>query len=274
MAKRRGYTLSIVGLGGVGKTDFLLKTCKRPLYVVASDPNTEAIADKYGLGKKQGVQVKHIQPPDLAFEDDRDNVSDVSQQKWEEFREALRPIVKGDRECATVGLDTANILYGYGILATFGKGDQIPPEQRRVMMGPINSRWRGIISSLEQRGINVVLLHHGAEMWEDVVTETQRGPSTERHKMSGVFDIERASGGFSGTMLIVQTEIVLGFNPNREGKLGEKFGMKIVRSQQRPGLIGAKYWGMATIGGERIRKASFPYLSTLLYPGTTLDDWR
>lgn len=269
----RGYTLSVVGPGGSGKTEFLLKTAPRPIYVIAMDPNTQAVADKLKLGKKQGVRIRHIRPPDLAF-DERDDVQGEATEKWDLFRDRLRPIVKGEISVRSVGLDTAGELYQLGMLGTFGKGDQIHPEQRRTQMGPINSRWKGIVSSLEQRGINVILLHRGSEKWEDRITETQRGSEVTRGKMTGVFDIERASGCFTGTTFIVSTEIVLAFNEHREGSLSNKFGMKIIRSQQRPGLIGTKYWGTIKVDGERIAKASFPYLSTLLYPDTKISDWR
>lgn len=272
MARRRSYSLSVIGMGGAGKTRFLLKTAPRPLYVIAMDPNTKAVADDLGLGKKQGVIIKHIAPPTFAF-DERDDVMAEATDKWEEFRQLLRPIVKGEQSARTVGFDTAGELYHLGILATFGKGDQIPPQARTAMMGPINSRWKGIVNALEQVGVNVILLHRGSEKWEDKIVETQRGAEETRHKMTGVFDVERASGSFGGTSFIVSTEIVLAFNENREGKLSDKFGMKIVRSQQRPGLIGTKYWGATSIDGQRIHKASYGYLSTLLYPGTTLGDW-
>lgn len=277
MKRRRGYTLSIIGLPGVGKTEFLL-SCSQPIYLVAMDPNTREVVRKARKAAKANglpfdVTVKYVIPPALAF-DEREDIREEAQEKWDEFRDELRPIVKGEIDAATVGLDTGTELYNLGVLGAFGKSDQISPETRRNMMGPINSRWKGIIGALEQRGVNVVLLHRGSEKWEDRVEETAQGPKEVRHKMSGVFDVERGQGSFSGTGFIVSTEIILAHDPERGGKVAEQFGMKIVRSQQRPGLIGRRYWGTKTVDDRAVAKASFPYLSTLLYPDTTLDDWK
>lgn len=267
------FSLSAVAFGGGGKTEFLL-TLPRPIYIIAMDPNTRAIIRRAKReGRADGITVKYVVPPALAF-DERDDVQVEAQEKWDEIRDHLRPIIKDEIECASVGFDTACRIYNLGVLATFGKDTQIPPEVRKNMMGVVNSRWQGIVSALEHRGKNVCLLHRAREKWVDTVIETQHGSQEGRKQLTGPFDMERDTAAFKGTDFMVSTEIYLGFDPNRKTKtLSGKYGMKVVRSLQRPGLIGQTFWGRETIDGKKVRKASWPYLSTLLYPGTKVSDF-
>ena len=273
MARRRGYALSIIGPPGAGKTEFSLRGTPRPTWLIHMDENTRAIVDKLKRrGEGEGIVRKAIIPPALAF-DERDDIKEEAIGKWDEFRDYLRPLIKGEDQARAVVFDTATELFNLGPLSAFGKSDQIPPEVRRNMMGPIYSRWKGITAALVARGINVILIHRGKEKWEDVTVETERGTQDQRRRMTGPFDWERE--GYNGTGFMVSTEIVLTFDETRASKtIYGKYGMKIIRCQQRPGLIGREYWGRETIDGQKIRKASWPYLSMLLYPDTKLEDWQ
>lgn len=270
--KLDNFALSVTAKPGHGKTEFLL-SAPRPLYTISMDPNTRFVMRQAKRdGRGTDITTKYIIPPALAF-DDREDVQLEAQDKWEEFRNHLRPIVKGEIKVKTVGLDTATLLYNLGIISAFGKSDQIPVEVRRNMLGPINTRWQGIVDALVQRGVNVILLHRAKDMWIDAVVETQQGTKEERKRLTGNFQLERE--GYNGTGFMVSTEIHLAFDPARNGttKLSDRFGMQIVRCQQRPGLVDRKYWGTKTIDGKTIRKASFPYLASLLYPHTSVADW-
>lgn len=70
---------------------------------------------------------------------------------------------------------------------------------------------------------------------------------------------------------MANVEVLMLFDPKREGKISDRFGMRVTRSRQRPGLVGEEYWGKAEDGTPM---ASVQYLGTLLYPGTTIEDWE
>lgn len=272
-----GFTLSLVGKGGTGKTQLSLDPVYGPPYplsLISADPNTTAIVRKFNLREVEGFTHHKILLPALAF-DDREDVKAEAEEKWEELRDVLRPIVKGEEKVRTVVLDTATEQYQMGVLATFGKGDQISPENRRNMMGPVNSRWKGIVAALEQQGCNVILIHRGKPAWGNVVEELAGGKEREtRQMLTGPFDIERE--GYSGTEFMVSTEVYLAFDPNRKDATRDesKFGMKVVRCQQRPGLIGKEFWGREKVGAVRVPRASWRWLCTQLYKGTQLSDWE
>lgn len=272
--------VSVVAMEGAGKTRFWT-TAPKPIVAVSTDTNTEAtVRDTLKLSEDD-VVLHQVSMPTLAF-DDRDDVKEEAGEKWEAIRDALRPLVKSKADKpATVVFDTAIDVYDMRVLAEFGKLDQIPPEQRKNMMGRCNTSYKGIIQAFKDAGVHVILVHRAKEKWADRTVHTTSGLKDERYRMEGPFDMERE--GFKGTGFITNVEVLLAFDRTRGRKegldpkaaLAMKYGMQIARCNPRPMLIGEEYWGREKLeDGSRMHRVSFPFLMTQMYPRTTVEDWR
>lgn len=271
---RKGTVISICGPEGCGKTDMGL-SMPTPLAIVSVDPNTEAVVEKAiaeGRIHTDAVMQHYIDMPAIAFSD-QDDVQAEAYTSWEEMISILRPYINTDDEDRprSIVLDTATEVDRLNVLAEFGKTDQISPESRRNRMGPVNSRYIGLIRSLQNAGIHVGLLHRVSEQWASVET---RGRSEERReRVEGVFAWDRK--GFKETGNICSVEVVLAHDQGRSEKLAGQFGMQVRRSTLRPALKGAEFWGRHKLadGTTRIRKASWAFLMAQVIAGTTVEEW-
>ncbi len=257
---RKGTVLSICATEGGGKTDMSL-TLPTPLAMMSVDPNTEAVVRKAiteGRISADAITQHYIDMPAIAFSD-QDDVKGEAETSWEALIDALRPFIDADDEDRprSVVFDTATEVDRLNVLAEYGKTDQISPEARRNRMGPVNSRYIGMIRSLQNAGIHVALLHRVSEQWASVET---RGRSEERReRVEGVFAWDRK--GFKETGNICSVEVVLAHDSGRSEKLAGQFGMQIRRSTLRPALKGVEFWGRHKLeDGTRIRKASWAFL--------------
>lgn len=273
---RKGTAISVVSPEGGGKTSFGL-TMPTPIAYCSVDPNTEAIIEKAieeGDVAADDLIQHHLRYPAIAFSD-QDDVKDEAQTAWDALIDVLRPYVKqdGDPQPKSIVFDTATEVDNLNVLAEFGKLDQISPESRRNRMGPVNSRYKGMIRALTDVGIHVALLHRAGDLWRDVEVRTRHGKEDRREKVEGAFAMERK--GFKETGFITSTEIFLAHDPTRHEKLVAQFGMYIARCSIRPGLKGTEHWGREKQSdGTRVRRASFAYLMSQIHPHTSLDDWR
>lgn len=271
--KRAGVVLSLVSREGGGKTSFGL-TMPKPILFCSVDPNTEAIIEKAIEAdqiRESDVIAHHLRMPAIAFSD-QDDVEKEASDAWEALIDALRPYATGRESAGSCVLDTATELDTLNVLAEFGKTDQISPESRRNRMGPVNSRYKGMIRALSDAGLHVALLHRAADLYKSVEVRTTRGKEDRREKVEGVWAMERR--GFKETGFISSVEAFLAHDPERHEKLAAQFGLYVARCTMRPGLKGVEYWGRETIDGERVRKASFPYLMSQVYPNTSIRDWE
>ena len=272
------FVSSIVAGEGGGKTRFSL-TMPKPLVIVSVDPNTRAVVEKAiaeGFVDAADLTVHHLKMPAIAFLSDKDDVKEEAEASWAAFIEILRPLVDGNPDAVkSVSLDTATEFDMMNVLQAFGKSDQITPEARRNQMGPVNTRWKGVVRALSDAGVNVALLHRAREKWETKTQRGTRGAEEVRDKMTGPWDFERI--GFKDTGFITSAEIQLKFDPDREGatRLSDRFGLRISRSTIRPAVIGKEWWGRQQAeDGSRIHAAAFPWLAVQLYPATTIEEWR
>lgn len=278
MANRPAVVLSEVGFEGSGKSRLWL-TAPKPIAAVSTDTNTETTARAYlEMGDDDDfdedvLRFKQVNLPALAF-DDRDDVKEEAAETWEAIRDFLAPMVKNKSDRPrTVVFDTATDVFDMRVLGEFGKTDQIPPEVRRNMMGRCNTSYKGIIQAFKDRGVHVILVHRAKDKWVDKERRTQRGVEETRERLTGPFDMEREA--FKGTGFITSVEVNLAFDPNRDGKLSAKYGMKIARCNQRPGIIGREYWGREKLeDGSRIHRVSFPFLMSQVFPRVPISEWE
>lgn len=274
--------IGITAFEGAGKTRLAVSGAK-PIAVLATDTNTTTtIRDILGLGDDD-VKICQVSMPSLAFTDpdDRETIKDEGTERWEKMRDFLHPYIKEDEPMPKwVVLDTATDVFDIRVLAEFGKKDQIAPEVRRNLMGRCNTSYKGIIQAFKDRGCGVILVHRAKEKWVDAVERTNRGIQDIRKRLEGPFDMERE--GWKGTGFVTSVEVNLAFDPAREVKeglseeaeLAAKYGMRVTRCTNRPGLIGRDYWGrVKQEDGTRIAKASIPYLLSQVYPYLNIAEW-
>jgi hypothetical protein len=269
----RRIVVSVKGVGGHGKTDFYL-TGPKPILVLSTDPNTRDVIEKVFK-----MPVEEIDPavlrfidipyPLVGFESREDDVMDEARESWNTLTDAISDVLheRLDPMPKLVALDTGTELDTLNTLKEFGRTDRISPQVRRIRMGAVNNDMKGIFRALERSGVHVAVTHRVRERWETVTDET-RGKNYGQEKdqvVPGKFD----RIGFKQIENIVNTEVIVKFDPEREGKLSARFGMEIERCMIRPALVGKSYWGK----DEGVRCASFPYLATKLYPQTDLDEW-
>lgn len=274
---RRSFVCSACALEGGGKTDFGA-TATPPIAYLSVDPNTRAVLEKIFKVKDVSeidealLRYHPLRMPAIAFSD-QDGVQEEAKAAWNEFIELLRPIVKGESDIRSVVVDTATELDTLNVLEEFGKTDQITPESRRNRMGPVNRRWSGWIRAVSDAGVNVILLHRLKRKWESKEQRGQGGTREVRSEMTGPWDYDRI--GHKDTGFDNSVEVFLRHDPDRSEKLVNQYGLRIMRSTLRPAIIGSELWGRAKQeDGARVRRVSFPYLATQIYPHTTLEDWQ
>lgn len=254
---------------GHGKTTWLL-TAPKPIDLIYVDVNTPEIVKKEidkGTLKKSDIRLHKFDYPTALF-GDQDKVQDVATEIWEDqIRPAFEAIVEDESIEGTIGVDTATELRETQMLMHFGKLIQIP---KQLYTKP-NAQFKGILSTLKNTGRNVVLLHRLKDVYATVTKRTRSGPEEVDEKVPGVFQRE----GFNKTGYLVNAEVFLMFDRERHEKLSRCYGMEVMRSTQRPAMIGETFWGMEKQeDSELVRRASFPYLMTQLYPSTSLSDWE
>lgn len=278
------FIAGITGYEGGGKSRMAFTMPKEPsvkckrggMAILSTDTNTETTLRAYlKIGADDDfpdwIQFQHVSMPTLAF-DEQDDVRDESGEKWDAIRDFLRPMVKNPKvRPRSLILDTAVDVYDLRVLAKFGKLDQISPETRRNMMGQVNTGYKGVLQAMKEAGVSVCLVHRAKDKWVDKTVRTQSGIKDERTRLEGPFDMEMQ--GFKDTRFLTGVEVHVAFDATREGKLAGKFGMKVTRASQRPGIIGKEYWGREKIDNAMVVRASFPYLMTKVFPQTTLQDW-
>lgn len=286
MAKRSTRTLppivaAINALDRHGKTRWLLSAPK-PIDLFHIDPNTEMLVDKLireGEIDADDVILHEVPYPATVF-GKRDEIQNEATAAWEDkFVEPLRDVVDNDNR--TIGLDTATELFELKLMADHGKSVQILPEMRTKT----NYVFKSLLQALRRSKKHVVLLHRLKDVWLDTEVETNKGVETQRNKVAGMYERE----GFNRTGYHVNVEAFLMYEPKRGGSEPNQFGMRVHSCLERPSLVTCQAdektfwdlddeawkWGRQKYeDGSRVRRSSFPYLATQIYPDTTIDDWK
>lgn len=264
---------SIMGKQGGGKTDWLT-TMPTPIVLCSVDPNTKAVVDKAFGDDPDPADIRLVELPYplLGFETDDEEVSNIANDSWELLTKEVSDILHqraGKLQPRSFGMDSGTELYQMNIMREFGSKTKISPKERQIRMGDLNLDFKGLFRALERAGVHVGVTHRVKDVYEDVEVRTPNGVKIESRRIPDKYD--RVGHKEMGN--ICSSEVLAMFDPDREGKLGEKFGMRILRSRDRPALTYAEYWGkMKELGG--VRASSFSHLAMLTYPGTTLKEWE
>jgi hypothetical protein len=135
-------------------------------------------------------------------------------------------------------MDTATEAWELVRLARFGKLTQVMPMQ----YGPVNTEFRDMIKQVYKTDKNLILLHKVKKEYVD-------------DKFTG--ELERA--GFGDTGYLVQINLLLGWDED------EGFSMYIRDCRQNMDIAAKKV-------SEPMN--SFPYLATMVYEESSLEDWE
>lgn len=273
MSKRsRRLVVSIMAPEGHGKTHMLL-TMPMPMILCGMDPNTEAVIEQmFGVDDVDDLdpaELKYVRVPYplVGFEPNEDDIMKEATESWYQIKDEVSAVKNGKAKIkpASFLFDSGTLLDRMNILREFGRTDRISPIVRRNKMGALNNDFKGLFDALEFAGVHVGITHRVREVWETVTVRTNKGPIEKDQVVPG----EYRALQFKEMGYLANVEVLMMFDPKREGKLSERFGMRVTRSRQRPGVIGEEYWGK--VEGQSV--CSVPYLGTLLYPGTTPEDW-
>lgn len=273
--RRRRVVGSVMGKEGAGKTDFAC-TAPQPLLYLACDPNAEDVVCKiFDVETPDDLdpevcRLVHIPYPLVGFETSEDDIMDEANDSWNLLCDEISDVLAGKgNDPNTVILDSGTELNSLNILKEFGRTDKISPKMRQSRMGKVNNDFKGIFRALERAQTHVLVTHRCKPRWVDVEVRTAGGIKVESQEVPDTFD----RIGFKEMGNIANLELLAMFDPEK-GKLRERFGVRIVRSMARPGIVGNEWWGREDVDGEIVRAASFAFVATQLYPGTTLKDWQ
>lgn len=270
---RRRLVISVMGPEGHGKTDLAL-TARRPMLVFGIDPNTEAVLEKkFKVDKVSEIDPEdatyvHCPMPMIGFDDDEERSRDDAWDSWCILTDQIRDLVDDRLKVRprSVIFDNGTSLNELNTIAEFGRTNKIAPAQRKYKMGDVNNRFKGLFRACEVAGVDVIVTHRVKAHYEKVIVRTRGGKEERDEPVPGVYD----RVGFREVGNLVNTEVLAMFDSTIEGKLSSRFGMRVTRCMLRPGIIGREYWGRE----DGVRLASIPYLATLLYPQTSIEDWE
>lgn len=280
MAYQRILTASIVALDGHGKTDFL-KTLPTPAAIFHIDPNTEESFEEdfeHDRLDRDDWKLYQVDYPATVFKDE-DSIADDATESWnEQLIGPLKDTLEDD-DIKAIGFDTGTELFELKLMADHGRTIQILPEMRTKT----NYKFKGFLNALKRSKKHTVLLHRARAVYQNVERETNSGTQQSREQLDGVFERE----GFSKMGFHVNVEAYLYHRPQRSDVLRKQFGIRVARSMARPGLKTAEvatpefwdfkdpawWWGREQIDGKWVRRCSFPYLATKVYPDSSVKDW-
>ena len=235
-AVKRRLILAISGAEKSGKTRFSL-TAPPPVAVLNLDIGLEGVVQQFS-DKEIFVSEYRVMSPSLNKNMSQEAIATNASNAWDSI---LRDYKYALDTMRTVVLDTATevweVLRMARFFKTFGKLDHIKPHH----YGPVNAEYRDFLRLAYDSNANLILVHKvKAEYINDVRTGR----------------LERA--GFGDTGFIVQCNA-------RTYRDDEGFHLEVSDCRQNMSLCG-------TVLSEEM--CSFPFLASLVFDGTSLEDWE
>jgi|SRR5580765_7728549 hypothetical protein len=233
--------MSVMGKEKEGKTHFAL-TAPGPIGYLNLDKGYEGVGNRFESEKEIFKSDYNIQLPKRGT--DMNKVAELLAPHWEN---ALEDIDYSIQNFRTSIIDTGTELWELCRIARFGKLDQVKPHH----YGPVNREFRDqIYGAAYNSDCNLIVLH---KLKAEYLNDKKTG------------NYERS--GFSDTGFVVQTEVLcyrVGVDEREElGDLG--FRLRVESCRQNPSIEGE------ILSGPML---NFPFLATLIFPDTTLDDWQ
>lgn len=138
--------MSLSGLNKTGKTDWVLRTAKEPVYYICLDPVGKVVADKIAKRWKRRIHI-------AEFRVQRGLGQEVYGKIWDEVRAAYDAALAVNE--GTVVVDTGTELSELLRLAELGKLEQV---QARYY-GPVNAELKDMLKEAYGSDMSVVFIH-------------------------------------------------------------------------------------------------------------------
>jgi hypothetical protein len=257
---------AVDALSGDGKTR-LACTAPAPNYVLSLDPNTASVVRQYTKHVEPGKKIyveQFIKPmPALSLVSKaktgpQDTVAqDLAIEQWNRFVDSIGALIAGVTPAPrTITIDTASEFRQMQMFAEFGKNIQIP---MHLYTKP-NLAYQNIFNTLKQElpTTNILLLHRLKDKYVD------------NNKVAGEFDRD----GYSKTSFLVDCEVRLtkdtDIDIEGDDDVADRFGMRVMKSTERPGLEGKEWWGRTKKG---VSRTGFLWLALQVFPESAVEDW-
>lgn len=158
------------------------------------------------------------------------------------FRYAAMPV----EQCRSIVIDDASLLYDDILFATYGRNDRIMPLDRKTANNEMKEIWN--ICSVK----HVVMIHRSSEVYVN-------DKGTGRARLNGW-----KHTGFEANVILRMESNADDLKKNPTAEL--EFSAVVEQCQANAGIIGTKI--------EPAELVCFPYLGTLVYPDTEMEDWE
>lgn len=235
--------VALDGLEKEGKTHFAL-TAPGPIAYQGLDIGTEGVVEKF-------IAKKPIYMAEYGFQVEKGDNQDATMKKAapvfesfiKDYKEVMLPGFKSGKIRSGIW-DTGSDIWGLQRLARLGKLSQVMPHHYTAL----NAEYQNLIREVYETSGNLIILHKLKPEWKD-------NPTTGKGNKTGQFERD----GFGGTGFLVQVNATAW----REKPNGD-FHITVRDCRQNPLVAGLD------LAGEM---ATFPWLATFVYPGTSLEDW-
>lgn len=229
----------IVRVGGLekqGKTHFAL-TAPPPICFFDLNDRSEGVVDKF-VGHKE-IQI-------FKFRKKRATTQKDWQLMWDTFQKNFWTFI--DADFRTGILDTETDLWEIRRLAEFGRESSVPQKY-----GGLNKDIRNIYEAVNSTDKNFIVLSERKKKYVD------HGVDKRGNKIS-TWDGSYEMAGWGNTGYKVQVNLITEFDP-----VEQVFNAEILNCGLNPMIVGAPLTGTAM--------CNFPFLATMIFPTTSLEDW-
>jgi len=280
----RRVIMAVDGLDKHGKTTFALSAPK-PLVYMDFDIGSEGVLHK--APNPEGILATKpflFRPSEIAWETENDAVRNekimqAADPELTRFRRTYmkaltEPVVEIDgkkRKARTVVIDTGGELWELLRLCEFGKLSQVKPHH----YVKVNGIMRDLVRAGFESDVNVIWLHKLKAEWKD-------GPDGKGRKTG---TLERS--GFSDMSYLVQANLLAYRVPAEQGdtvsvkwKSGEGVFDVPLEPRSDPSDLGFRIVvgnsrHDATLEGQVMEgpMATFPFIASMMIPGTSPEDW-
>jgi hypothetical protein len=269
---------SVFGETKTGKSSFVLSG-KEPIAVCDLDVRLERVIDGYidgslNNGIPKTIQSMRVQLPKVDPMSRKKDESVLREANiiWDRFLNNYDAALKSSLlpgGIATIGVDTGTELFDLRLLAEFGRLMAINPRDR----GGANAEFVEVMRRGEQYDASVVWLHHAKEEWKNSVDDQGR----EKGSPTGRYILD----GFKKANSIVQVVAQTTYNDGARDPR-RKFEVTVLRCGVNAALNGKKFtsmdWAVWDDDADKdeppiINYGPFAYISSLILPHTSPDDW-